>query len=105
MAPGADPNQRRDLNVARPCVASRMDQTLQAIMPNGLQTYYSQQPGVVIGGTVFVAVLLLVVMVMISMRMKKRKATRGDYTRIVMSEKEDEEDGRYYDEVISSSHV
>ncbi|KAK0204324.1 hypothetical protein DFS33DRAFT_1384595 [Desarmillaria ectypa] len=93
MAPGADPNQRRDLNLAHPCGVSLMNNPLQAINPNaymdGLQTYYSQKPGIVITRGVCMAVLLLLAVVMIPIGIKKRKAALGDHRHInVLSQSE-----------------
>ncbi|PBK68543.1 hypothetical protein ARMSODRAFT_1019672 [Armillaria solidipes] len=101
MAPGANPpvlNQRRGLNVTRPC---DMDSLLQAIKPNTyIDAYYSQKPGIVMAGGVFIAVLLLMIVVMIYTFIKKQKADRR---RIVVLSQSGKEQERYHDEVISSS--
>ncbi|KAK0437167.1 hypothetical protein EV421DRAFT_1075515 [Armillaria borealis] len=103
MAPGANPpdlNQRRDLNVARPC---DMGNLLQAINPNTyIDAYHSQKPGMVMAGGVFIVVLLLMILVMIYMFITKRKADRR---RIVVLSQSGKELEGYHDEVFSSSYV
>ncbi|KAK0191892.1 hypothetical protein F5146DRAFT_999152 [Armillaria mellea] len=108
IAPGADPNlnPRRDLNVTRPW---DMGSLLQSMKPNtyidGLQTYFSQKPRIVIGGGVFTVVLFLMVVVMIYMVIKKRKAALKDRRRIVVLSQSGKEPEGYHDEVISPSYV
>ncbi|KAK0492559.1 hypothetical protein EDD18DRAFT_1357830 [Armillaria luteobubalina] len=94
-APGSNPpnfNPWRDMNVTCPC---DMGHILQAM--DGLQTYYSQKPVMVMAGGVFAAILLLVVVVMVY-RLEKRRKVLRDHRRIVGSEKEQK---RYHNELVS----
>ncbi|PBK81362.1 hypothetical protein ARMGADRAFT_1091399 [Armillaria gallica] len=106
IAPGANPpnlNPRRDINVARSC---DMGNLLQAMKPNTyIDAYYSQKPGIVMAGGIFIAVLLVMVLVMIYTFIKKRKAALKDRRRIVVLSQSGKEQERYHDEVISSSYV
>ncbi len=90
IAPGANPpdlNQRRDINVARPCDMGNLLQYVTAdrsfvsslvlIYLHRANTYtgayYSQKPGIVLAGGIFIAVLLVMIVVMIYTLIKRRK--------------------------------